>query len=179
MEKGNKKAREDARRDYNDTVRVCWLNFCQYLPPNPHLQSLTKFVRTRDPRYKSYREEQTSARTFQSTAPDGDSTQQTLPKNTYTEQDWQKVDTRIPEDDLEWATAGDNELEEWECVACVKKFKSEAAWNSHERSKKHSKQVERLRREMQDEEFEFSLDKGLDPLSIVEEAEDFIVYTTQ
>jgi DnaJ family protein A protein 5 len=130
---------------------------------NSHLQSLTKFVRSRDPRYKSYREEQTTARTFYSTVPDEDSGKQTRPKNVYTEQDWQKVDTRPSEDDLEWATVEGNDLEEWECVACVKKFKSEAAWGSHERSKKHSKQVERLRKEMLDEEFEFSLDQGLDP----------------
>jgi DnaJ homolog subfamily A member 5 len=40
---------------------------------------------------------------------------------------------------------------------CNKTFRSEAAWDSHERSKKHIKEVERLKREMQDEEDELGL----------------------
>jgi hypothetical protein len=41
------------------------------------------------------------------------------------------------DDDLEWAAAeGGDDPEEWECVACGKIFRSEAAWDSHERSKK-------------------------------------------
>ena len=51
--------------------------------------------------------------------------------------------------DLNWAAAEGDDLEEWECVACRKTFRSEAAWDSHERSKKHMKEVERLKREMQ------------------------------
>ena len=50
------------------------------------------------------------------------------------------------------------EAEEWECVACGEKtFRSEAAWNSHERSKKHMKAVERLRSEMEEDEKELEL----------------------
>jgi DnaJ family protein A protein 5 len=59
-------------------------------------------------------------------------------------------------DDLEWAAAEGKDPEEWECVACGKIFRSEAAWDSHERSKKHMKEVERLTREIQEE------DEGLD-----------------
>jgi len=51
--------------------------------------------------------------------------------------------------DLNWAAAEGDDLEEWECVACRKTFRSEAAWDSHERSKKHMKEVEILKREMQ------------------------------
>lgn len=51
--------------------------------------------------------------------------------------------------DLDWAAAEGDDLEEWECVACRKTFRSEAAWDSHERSKKHMKEVENLKREMQ------------------------------
>jgi DnaJ homolog subfamily A member 5 len=59
---------------------------------------------------------------------------------------------------LEWVTAAEGEKgsEQWECVACAKTFKSEAAWDSHERSRKHAKQVESLKREMQDDEEEFT-----------------------
>ncbi|EGO24583.1 hypothetical protein SERLADRAFT_390085, partial [Serpula lacrymans var. lacrymans S7.9] len=55
----------------------------------------------------------------------------------YKIQEWQNIDTRGMHDDLEWAAAEGGESEEWECVACGKSFRSEAAWDSHERSKKH------------------------------------------
>ena len=59
--------------------------------------------------------------------------------------------------DLDWAAAEGDDLEEWECVACRKTFRSEAAWDSHERSKKHMKEVERLKREMQDDDQDLDL----------------------
>lgn len=69
-------------------------------------------------------------------------------------------------DDLEWAAA-ENAQEEWECVACGKTFRSEAAWDSHERSRKHLKAVEELKRQMREESEELglgeddgSIDKG-------------------
>lgn len=81
------------------------------------------------------------------------------------------------EDDNDWAGA-EGDGEEWECVVCNKSFRSEAAWNSHERSRKHLKEVERfdrfhpiadtvydlprrlyrLRAHMQEEEEELQLD---------------------
>ncbi|KAF9067205.1 DnaJ domain-containing protein [Rhodocollybia butyracea] len=133
MEKDNKKARDDARRDFNDTVR-----------------SLAKFLRKRDPRYKAHIARQ--AETAQIHA-SGSSTPNTKKRTTaldvtYVEQDWQKVDNRSGHDDLEWAVAEGEDTEEWECVACNKSFRSEPAWDSHERSKKHMKEVERLRQEM-------------------------------
>jgi DnaJ homolog subfamily A member 5 len=79
------------------------------------------------------------------------------------EQDWQKLDMAGLEDELEWAVAEGENLEQWECVACAKSFKSEAAWDSHERSKKHLKQVETLRRELQEDE-ELSLAAEEPPL---------------
>jgi DnaJ family protein A protein 5 len=56
------------------------------------------------------------------------------------EQEWQRVDSVV--DDNEWAAA-ENEEEEWECIVCAKSFRSEAAWRSHERSRKHLKEVDR------------------------------------
>ncbi|KAF5367046.1 hypothetical protein D9758_004051 [Tetrapyrgos nigripes] len=145
MEKDNKKVREDARRDYNDTVR-----------------SLAKFIRKRDPRYKTHlaRQAESQNQVSGTSTPSQRKTghvQDLAAK--YVEQDWQKLDTR-GDDDLEWAAAEGEDPEEWECVACGKSFRSEAAWDSHERSKKHMKEVERLRREMQDENFELGLGDG-------------------
>ncbi|KAJ7573863.1 DnaJ domain-containing protein [Mycena floridula] len=140
MEKDNRKARDDARREYNDTIRT-----------------LTKFIRKRDPRYKAH-----LARQAASVPGTGTSTPKKAPavKTTdiYVEQDWQRLDTRDTHDDLDWAAAEGEDPEEWECVACGKSFRSEAAWDSHERSKKHMKEVERLRREMLDEDEDLDLD---------------------
>lgn len=70
--------------------------------------------------------------------------------------------------DLDWAAAEGDDLEEWECVACRKTFRSEAAWDSHERSKKHMKEVERLKREMQADDQDLDLNS---------EYEDAAIYT--
>lgn len=74
--------------------------------------------------------------------------------------------------DLEWAVAEGGDEEEWECVVCNKTFRSEAAWDSHERSKKHLKEVERLQRQMQEEDEALGLeaeDPGLPEDEAVEE----------
>ena len=68
-------------------------------------------------------------------------------------------------EDLEWTLAeGNDDPEVFECVACGKSFKSEAAWNSHERSKKHIKNVEVLRRQMEEEARELGLSGPNDEL---------------
>ncbi|KAF7975731.1 hypothetical protein HWV62_8707 [Athelia sp. TMB] len=150
MEKDNKKARDDARKEYNDTVR-----------------SLALFIRKRDPRYKAHLAQQAQRnQAAQNTSRSGVSTpsasaqpkKQAAPVPEYIEQDWQKVQAERLHDDLEWAAAEGDDPEEWECVACGKSFRSEAAWDSHERSKKHMKEVERLRREMEEDEEELGLE---------------------
>ncbi|KAF7967481.1 hypothetical protein HWV62_34087 [Athelia sp. TMB] len=150
MEKDNKKARDDARKEYNDTVR-----------------SLAMFIRKRDPRYKAHLAQQAQRnQAAQNTSRSGVSTpsasaqpkKRAAPAPEYIEQDWQKVQAERLHDDLEWAAAEGDDPEEWECVACGKSFRSEAAWDSHERSKKHMKEVERLRREMEEDEEELGLE---------------------
>jgi DnaJ family protein A protein 5 len=64
------------------------------------------------------------------------------PVEKFVEQEWQKVDTKLDGNDAgQWDDAEGGE--EWECIACGKSFRSEAAWMSHERSRKHLKEVER------------------------------------
>ncbi|KAJ7219960.1 hypothetical protein GGX14DRAFT_584783 [Mycena pura] len=139
MEKDNKKAREDARKEYNDTVR-----------------SLAKFLRKRDPRYKSHLTQAQSA-TSGAATPVGTASSKSVPRAEYVEQEWQKIDNLQQHDDLEWAAAEGDDPEEWECVVCGKSFWSEAAWDSHERSKKHMKQVERLKKEMLEDDSQLDL----------------------
>jgi DnaJ homolog subfamily A member 5 len=118
------------------------------------------FVRKRDPRYKSYlaRQAQSPGATPMPTSGTVTPKKTAPKKNAFVAQDWQRV--AEPSDgaaDLEWARAEGAEDEEWECIACHKTFRSEAAWNSHERSKKHLRAVEQLKREMQNEELELEL----------------------
>ncbi|TCD62894.1 hypothetical protein EIP91_006251 [Steccherinum ochraceum] len=149
LERDNKKAREDARKEYNETVRA-----------------LVTFIRKRDPRYKSHIARQAQAASSgpkQKTTPQASGTstpQRAAATTTYVEQPWQKASlSKLDDDaDLEWAAAeADDDAEEWECVACGKSFRSEAAWDSHERSKKHLQAVERLKQEMMAENEELDL----------------------
>ncbi|KAI0805933.1 hypothetical protein BC629DRAFT_1590363 [Irpex lacteus] len=142
MERENKKARDDARKTYNDSVRA-----------------LAMFIRKRDPRYKSHLAQQSASNAAKASgrrAPqqvDKPESASSTPAGTYVEQDWQRVSRPTDYADIEWATAETGEdSEEWECVACGKTFRSEASWNSHERSKKHLLAVERLKQEMLEED---------------------------
>ncbi|KAF8905002.1 DnaJ domain-containing protein [Gymnopilus junonius] len=140
MERDNKKLRDEARRDYNDTIR-----------------SLVRFIRKRDPRYKRHIDSQSEIKPpVQIQHPS--SVVKGTTAEAYIEQEWQKVEVKGHDADLDWAAAEGEDEEEWECVACGKTFHSEAAWDSHERSKKHMKEVERLKLEMQDEDEELHLE---------------------
>ena len=123
------------------------------------------FVRKRDPRYKAYiaRQAQPPGQTTPTPASGSATPRKTALKSTFVAQDWQKVaETSDATADLEWARAEGAEDEEWECIACNKTFRSEAAWNGHERSKKHLRAVELLKRVMQDEEHELELGQSYD-----------------
>ena len=158
MEKDNKKLRDDARKEYNDTIRVSF-KFNSFHYHDAYIQSLVRFIRKRDPRYKNHFASQ--AQNSVSQLPNQDKSNSHILKQqaaeAYVEQEWQKVETNALHRDLDWAIAEGEDLEEWECVACRKTFRSEAAWDSHERSKKHTKEVERLRKEMQEDDKELDL----------------------
>jgi DnaJ family protein A protein 5 len=114
---------------------------------------LARFVRKRDPRYKAHLEQQQRPGTSTPNVNQSSvaaAQRRTEAASTYVEQDWQKIGANQNHADLEWAVAeGNEDEEEWECVVCNKSFRSEAAWNSHERSKQHMKRVEKLKFEME------------------------------
>ncbi|KAI9056822.1 DnaJ-domain-containing protein [Trametes sanguinea] len=140
MEKDNKKARDEARKEYNDTIR-----------------SLAMFIRKRDPRYKTHLARQAQGQSTPQGTRTPNSKPAPAPQTVFVEQEWQKATPREDDADLEWAAAEGEDEEEWECVACGKSFRSEAAWDSHERSRKHLRAVETLRRQMEKENEEFGL----------------------
>lgn len=186
MEKENKRARDAARREYNDAVR-----------------SLAAFVRKRDPRYKKFQAELNS--TGPGSAADvarrkAEAERIRLEREaraqSYQAQSWQQPDYRFSDeedeeseddDDQDGSDAasdddatnqgdasgeaiddlGDPSLSGgWDCVACDKFFQSEAAFRNHERSAKHKKAVQKLQREMQDEEDELGLGLDADDIAI-------------
>jgi DnaJ homolog subfamily A member 5 len=143
MEKENKKLRDEGIREFNDAVRT-----------------LVAFVRKRDPRYTP--NTQTDAQR-----------QQTLQEARKAQAAKARAANAVKADEEavpEWARARDpdeldeeseEEIEEehFECVACNKIFKSEKQFEAHERSKKHQKAVQALRRKMQKDGQRFGLDE--------------------
>lgn len=115
------------------------------------------FIRKRDPRYKAHLKTQSQPPTTLP-LPNLPARQ---PASVYIEQEWQKTNVSGVED-LDWALVeGNDDPEVFECVTCGKSFKSEAAWNSHERSRKHIKNVEVLRHQMVDEAMQLGLSANM------------------
>lgn len=157
MEKENKKQRESAKRDFNDTVR-----------------SLAAFVRKRDPRYKSYLKRQKQQQAQRQQVAELNLKNQRLLKQkmaeNYLAAEWTQVSDELVENLVEEALWENNDPrvhagspngdgaedqaaspadpgfeEEPFCAACNKCFKSLAQLDNHERSKKHKKMVRELR----------------------------------
>jgi DnaJ family protein A protein 5 len=143
MEKENKKRREEGIREFNDAVR-----------------SLVAFVKKRDPRYKLNRQseaerqkvlrEATSAQAARARA------QNIANMQEHVVPAWSQV---REEDPLDEESEGEQTPEEsYECVVCIKTFKSEKQYEMHERSKKHLKNVAQIRRQMRSDNKALDLD---------------------
>ncbi|KAI0467234.1 DnaJ domain-containing protein [Xylaria cf. heliscus] len=153
MEKENKKLREDAIRAFNDAVR-----------------SLVIFVRKRDPRYvpnnQSEAERQKILR---------DSAAAQAARSRAANQEKMSSGDAVPEwaqsrgDDVhisEFSESEDeSEVEEIECIVCNKTFKSEKQFEAHEKSKKHLKAVQQLKRQMKKEDTNIVLCGEVKPYS--------------
>ncbi|KAF9870383.1 C2H2 finger domain-containing protein [Colletotrichum karsti] len=150
MEKENKKMRDEAVRDFNDAVRF-----------------LVTFVRKRDPRYlpntQTAAERQESLRNA-AAAQAARSRAANLEKlSDATVPDWaQSRDDGDAGGHFDETEEEESEVEVLECVVCDKTFKSEKSFEAHERSKKHLKAVQQLRRQMKNEDVE--LDLNLSPV---------------
>ncbi|RIA88957.1 DnaJ domain-containing protein [Glomus cerebriforme] len=138
MKKENKKSRETARREYNDTVR-----------------ELVEYVKKRDPRYKEFKALAELKREAQNAEVKSIAAriraERVAKLQDYQEQDWTKIDEEEEEEEEDFKDEPDNE---YFCVACNKSFKNENTWKNHERSKKHINNVELLKEEMVEEDEE-------------------------
>lgn len=162
MEKDNRRSRAEARREYNDTIR-----------------SLALFVRKRDPRFKAYQAAQAAQAAAGANEAQAEERRREQAARyheakraqaaSFQAQDWQQAEAEGFDSDFasgeSYSAAQDSEGEEgsggeddpmWDCVACNKVFQSQAAWENHERSKKHKKEVHRLQKEMRAEERELA-----------------------
>lgn len=147
MEKENKKFRDDAMREFNDAVR-----------------SLVIFVRKRDPRYVSNNQSEVERQKILR-----ESAAAQAARSRAANQEKMNATDAVPEwaqsrgDDAhisEFSESEDeSEVEEIECVVCNKTFKSEKQFEAHEKSKKHLKAVQQLRRQMKKENAKLELDE--------------------
>ncbi|CAL9074745.1 unnamed protein product [Musa textilis] len=144
MEEENKKLRKKARREYNDTVR-----------------GLGAFVKKRDKRVvdmmvkkklaeEKHREEEKARKKEEE--------RKKMEKaKLFEEPEWTQSNER--EDDFHELEDDDDHKkkgrEEFYCVVCNKKFKSDKQWKNHEQSKKHKDKVAELRMAFKDEDEEF------------------------
>lgn len=151
MEKENKKMRDDAIRDFNDAVR-----------------SLVAFVKKRDPRYvpntQSEAERQKVLRDSAAAQAERARAANREKLSEASVADWAQSREDHDEYNDEFATSEEeSEVEHFECVVCNKTFKSEKQYDAHEKSKKHVKAVQQLRRQMKHEGLTFDLDDPADP----------------
>ncbi|GAA5902215.1 Jjj1p [Sporobolomyces salmoneus] len=171
IEKENQRLRQQEKREYNETVR-----------------NLVLFIRRRDPRYVSTSNPsaQASAAAEIKASLAAASKARALEREQAAAdyqaqlQDWEKGEKQGLENVLrEWEEgseldddegAGGNgedgeeeELERVWCEACSKGYRSGGAWEDHERSRKHLKNVDRLIKEMQAEDEALGLDSTEPP----------------
>ena len=163
MEKENKKIRDSARKEYNETVR-----------------SYVQFIKKRDPRVKSgisefekQRKKKHQEELERQVKEQRNRELREMAKAKFDVQDWQKLDLdeleeveRILEEDFR--SSSDSEFDEFAppedddyyvCVVCNKQFKTKRQFEMHELSNKHKKAVKRLKWSMRKEGIELGIDK--------------------
>ncbi|KAJ5930761.1 Heat shock protein DnaJ [Penicillium verhagenii] len=131
MEKENRHLREEGIRQFNDAVR-----------------SLVAFVKKRDPRCKANAQseaqrQETLRQSAAAQAARSRAINQAKMRD-HVVPEW----ARSEEPGVEEEESSGSEIENFECVACNKNFKSQKQFEAHERSKKHVKAVKQLCWEM-------------------------------
>lgn len=175
MEKENKKLRDMAKREYNETIRS-YVAFIKKRDPRIK-EGVKKFEMEKKKKQQQELEEQVEAarvEKLQNLA--------NLKDSASNMQDWQKLseqelkeleemlneeyrlksDSEFEDDDSEEEKLNeDGEIEDnlYECIVCNKFFKSEKQLVSHELSNKHRKILNRLKWEMKQEGIELGIDK--------------------
>lgn len=162
VEKENKRLRDEGIREFNEAVR-----------------SLVAFVRKRDPRFTPNSQTEAERQKILRDAAAAQAARNRAANRAKLDEQvvpsWAQTAKR---DDLEGSFSSDEEevVEEIECVVCDKVFKSEKQFEAHEKSKKHIKAVQQLKRQMQAEDKDLDLDVAdatskVDEITLVDEGE--------
>ncbi|KXX74673.1 DnaJ subfamily C member 21 [Madurella mycetomatis] len=145
MEKENKKFRDEGIREFNDAVL-----------------SLVAFVKKRDPRYVPNKQSEAER---QQVLRDSAAAQAARSRAAYQEKlaeyvvpEWAQARDDEEQNDEFSLSEEESEVEQIECVVCNKTFKSEKQFEAHEKSKKHVKAVQQLRRQMKKENANLDLE---------------------
>lgn len=155
MEKENKRLRDEAVRDFNETVR-----------------SLVQFVRKRDPRYHPNTQTEAERQKIIRDAATAQAARSRAANQARAAQQapipaWScNVDSL--EDDISSESQNNEPKEYFECVVCRKVFKSEKQFEAHEKSKKHIKAVQQLQSQMRSDDRALNVegrDNGPDQLA--------------
>jgi DnaJ family protein A protein 5 len=146
MEKENKKMRDEGIRDFNDAVR-----------------SLVAFVKKRDQRYvpnsQSEAERQKILRDSAAAQAARSRAANQEKMADFVMPEWAQSRGDGVHDDEFSHSEEESEVEHIECVVCNKVFKSEKQYEAHEKSKKHLKAVQQIRRQMKRENIHLDLDE--------------------
>lgn len=182
IEKENKKLRDAAIREFNDTVRVCYPHHRneRFRKLTWESQSFVMFVRKRDPRFISNAQTEAQRQAALLAASKDQAARQRAENaaklRNYKAADWTQVSEEAVEElyDSEETEAENGSdaaeeeeeeeeviIERYECIICKKTFGSEGQMDAHERSKKHTKAVYALKRQMEKENKEFDLDRDV------------------
>ncbi|KAM4058003.1 DnaJ domain-containing protein [Hirsutella rhossiliensis] len=156
MEKENKKSRDDAIREFNDAVGF-----------------LVVFVRKRDPRYlpnaQTNAERQKSLRDVVAAQAARSRAANREKMASCSVPDWTGFGADETQECFYSESDEESEIELLECVVCNKSFKSANQLKAHDRSKKHTKAVQELRRQLRKEGAELDLDTAPLPASDIDQ----------
>ncbi|EDQ84902.1 uncharacterized protein MONBRDRAFT_34486 [Monosiga brevicollis MX1] len=152
MEKDNEKERRAARREYNANIKA-----------------LVRYVKKRDKRVIRHAHQQREAKAAAEAEREEQRKQQEEQRRIAREAAAAAVTEQLNAeglqekiaaiesmaDDIYGADSSDEEEQGMYCVACNKSFRTQPAWENHQRSKKHLKQVEYLKAQLQEEDEQF------------------------
>lgn len=146
MEKENKRFREEGIREFNDAVR-----------------SLIAFVKKRDHRYKANVKNEAERQKTLRDAAIGQAARQRAANQAKRAQaetvpEWMR--SSEVEDDESTDDVADSVKEHFECIVCNKIFKSENQYEAHERSKKHIRAIQHIKKQMQQEDKSFQFEEA-------------------
>jgi DnaJ family protein A protein 5 len=142
MEKENQKLRDAGIREFNDAVRT-----------------LLMFVKKRDPRYAPNTQSADDMAKAQREATKAQAARARAAREAQMDDAVPEWATRREPDEFEEDEEEEIETELYECVACNKTFKSDRQYEAHEKSKKHQKAIQALKRKMQKDNAKLNLDK--------------------